>query len=131
MRPLRINVLTPLLLDVYGDHEAGLVSREELLKLTIAYKAETKFVDIVTQAKWLRLGLNMPFSDLEDPKDLAKNMTSIGRLCSVDVEISMAIHTEVPNAIALFRQSLGVCQRLAAPNPGRFDGRVAALRRGG
>jgi Domain of unknown function (DUF5655) len=33
---------------------------EEFLKLYIAYKAETNFVDVVSQAKRLRISLNMP-----------------------------------------------------------------------
>jgi uncharacterized protein with ParB-like and HNH nuclease domain len=39
---------------------------QEVLKLTIAYKAETNVVDIVPQAKRLRLSLNMPFAELDD-----------------------------------------------------------------
>ena len=34
---------------------------EEFLKLYVAYKAETNFVDVVPQAKRLRLSLNMRF----------------------------------------------------------------------
>ena len=34
---------------------------EEFLKLYVAYKAETNFVDVVPQAKRLRLSLNMAF----------------------------------------------------------------------
>ena len=34
---------------------------EEFLKLYVAYKAETNFVDVVPQAKRLLLTLNMPF----------------------------------------------------------------------
>jgi hypothetical protein len=39
---------------------------QEVLKLTIAYKAETNVVDIVSQAKRLRLSLNRPFAELDD-----------------------------------------------------------------
>jgi uncharacterized protein with ParB-like and HNH nuclease domain/predicted transport protein len=52
---------------------------QEVLKLYIAYKAETNFVDIVPQAKRLRLSLNMPFAELDDPKGIAKNVAGIGR----------------------------------------------------
>ncbi len=52
---------------------------QEILKLTIAYKAETNFVDIVPQAKRLRLSLNMPFPELDDPKGVATNVAGIGR----------------------------------------------------
>jgi predicted transport protein len=79
---------------------------QEVLKLYIAYKAETNFVDIVPQAKRLRLSLNMPFGDLDDPKGLAKNVTGIGRWGNGDVELGVATMEEVPYAIGLIRQSL-------------------------
>jgi predicted transport protein len=79
---------------------------QEVLKLYIAYKAETNFVDIVPQAKRLRLSLNMPFADLDDPKGLAKNVTGIGRWGNGDVELGVATMAEVPYAIGLIRQSL-------------------------
>ena len=37
---------------------------EEFLKLYVAYKAETNFVDVVPQAKRLRLSLNMAFHEI-------------------------------------------------------------------
>jgi predicted transport protein len=37
---------------------------EEFLKLYVAYKAETNFVDVVPQAKRLRLSLNMSFHEV-------------------------------------------------------------------
>jgi predicted transport protein len=79
---------------------------QEVLKLYIAYKAETNFVDIVPQAKRLRLSLNMPFPELDDPKGLAKNVTGIGRWGKGDVELAVANLEEVPYAIGLIRQSL-------------------------
>ena len=44
---------------------------EEILKLYIAFKAETNFVDVVPQKSRLRLSLNMAFYELHDPKQLA------------------------------------------------------------
>ena len=79
---------------------------QEILKLYIAYKAETNFVDIVPQAKRLRLSINMPFPELDDPKGLTKNVTGIGRWGNGDVELGVASLEEVPYAIGLIRQSL-------------------------
>ena len=79
---------------------------QEVLKLYIAYKAETNFVDIVPQAKRLRLSLNMPFAELDDPKGLAKNVTGIGRWGNGDVELGVATMEDVPYATGLIRQSL-------------------------
>ena len=41
---------------------------EEFLKLYVAYKAETNFVDVVPQAKRLRLSLNLSFQEVDDPR---------------------------------------------------------------
>jgi len=79
---------------------------QEVLKLYIAYKAETNFVDIVPQARRLRLSLNMPFAELDDPKGVAKNVAGIGRWGNGEVEIGVATLEEVPYALGLIRQSL-------------------------
>jgi len=69
-------------------------------------KAETNFVDIVPQAKRLRLSLNMPFAELDDPRGLAKNVAGIGRWGNGEVEIGVATLEEIPYALGLIRQSL-------------------------
>ena len=79
---------------------------QEVRKLYIAYKAETNFVDIVPQTKRLRLSLNMPFAELNDPRGLAKNVAGIGRWGNGEVEIGVATLEEVPYALGLIRQSL-------------------------
>ena len=53
---------------------------EEFLKLYVAYKAETNFVDVVPQKSRLRLSLNMQFHELHDPKGLAKDVTNLWSL---------------------------------------------------
>jgi len=79
---------------------------EEFMKLYIAYKAETNFVDVVPQAKRLRLALNMRFSQVNDPKGLCKDVTNIGRWGNGDVEIGLAKLEELPYVLGLVRQSL-------------------------
>jgi len=79
---------------------------EEFLKLYVAYKAETNFVDVVPQAKRLRLALNMRFNEVNDPKALCKDVTDIGRWANGDVEVSLSNLDELPYVIGLIRQSL-------------------------
>jgi predicted transport protein len=79
---------------------------EEFLKLYVAYKAETNFVDIVPQAKRLRLSLNMRFAEVLDPKGLCKDVTDIGRWGTGDVEVVLSNLDELPYVIGLVRQSL-------------------------
>lgn len=79
---------------------------EEFLKLYVAYKAETNFVDVVPQAKRLRLSLNMSFSEVSDPKALCKDVTNIGRWGNGDVEVGLSSLEELPYVIGLVRQAL-------------------------
>ena len=78
---------------------------EEILKLYIAYKAETNFVDVVIQTKRLRLSLNMGYHELHDPRGLAKDVTNLGRWGNGDVEVSLSSVEELPYIMGLVRQA--------------------------
>ncbi len=78
---------------------------EEFLKRYVAYKAETNFVDVVPQAKRLRLSLNMPFHELHDPRELANDVTNIGRWGNGDVEVGLSKPEELPYVMGLVRQA--------------------------
>jgi uncharacterized protein with ParB-like and HNH nuclease domain/predicted transport protein len=79
---------------------------EEFLKLYVAYKAETNFVDVVPQAKQLRLSLNMTFSDITDPRGICKDVSGLGRWGNGDVEVRFSKIEELPYIVGLVRQSL-------------------------
>lgn len=81
------------------------VVTEEFLKLYVAYKAETNFVDIVPQAKRLRLSLNMTFPEIDDPKGMCKDVTSLGRWGNGDVEVGLSTFEELPYVMGLVRQA--------------------------
>jgi len=78
---------------------------EEVLKLYIAYKAETNFVDVVPQTRRLRLSLNMPFHEIDDPKGLCRDVTHLGRWGNGCVEVSLTTQEELPYVMGLIRQS--------------------------
>jgi len=78
---------------------------EEYLKLYVAYKAETNFVDIVPQAKRLLLVLNMEFAEITDPKGICRDVTGLGRWGNGDVEVRLSSVEELPYVIGLVRQS--------------------------
>ncbi|NLV40522.1 MAG: DUF262 domain-containing protein [Candidatus Hydrogenedentes bacterium] len=79
---------------------------EEFLKLYVAYKAETNFVDVVPQAKQLRLSLNLPFNEINDPKSLCTDVTDRGRWGNGDVEIGFKSLDDLPYIMGLVRQAL-------------------------
>ena len=78
---------------------------EEFLKLYVAYKAETNFVDIVPQVKKLRLSLNMAFSEINDPRGLCKDVSDVGRWGNGDVEVNLSTLDQLPYVMSLVRQS--------------------------
>ncbi len=78
---------------------------EEFLKLYVAYKAETNFVDVVPQVKRLRLSLNTSFHEIEDSKKMCKDVTGLGRWGNGDVEVSLASMDELPYVMGLVRQA--------------------------
>jgi uncharacterized protein with ParB-like and HNH nuclease domain/predicted transport protein len=80
--------------------------KEEVLKLYIAYKAETNVVDVEPQVSKLRLSINMPFPELLDPKGMAKDVTNLGRWGNGDVEVALTSEKAIPYALGLVRQSL-------------------------
>jgi uncharacterized protein with ParB-like and HNH nuclease domain/predicted transport protein len=79
---------------------------EEFLKLYVAYKAETNFVDVIPQAKRLRLTLNLAFSEINDPRNICRDVSGLGRWGNGDVEVALTSIDELPYVMSLVRQSL-------------------------
>jgi predicted transport protein len=105
------NLLTPSIRLVFEEFRKAVLAldpcvSEEFLKLYVAYKAETNFVDVVPQAKRLRISLNMRFADVIDPKGLCRDVTGIGRWGNGDAEIGLSKLEDLPYVIGLVRQSL-------------------------
>ena len=78
---------------------------EEFFKPYVAYKAETNFVDVVPQAKRIKLTLNMPFTEINDPKSLCRDVTQVGHYGNGDVEVGLKSLDELPYVMGLVRQS--------------------------
>ena len=78
---------------------------EEILKLYVAYKAETNFLDVVPQKSRLRLSINLRFHELNDPRGIAKDVTNLGRWGNGDVEVAMSTPEELPYVLGLVCQA--------------------------
>ncbi|MFT2623508.1 DUF262 domain-containing protein [Helicobacter pylori] len=72
----------------------------------ISYKFSKNFVDIVVQNKDLKLYLNMKFNELQDEKDLARNMTNKGHLGNGDIEVKLETKENIPYCLGLIKQAL-------------------------
>ncbi len=73
----------------------------------IAYKfCKINFVDIVPLKNGLKLYLNMPFNELQDEKNLARDMTNKGHLGNGDIEIKLETKESIPYCLGLIKQAL-------------------------
>ncbi|GAA7656631.1 DUF262 and DUF1524 domain-containing protein [Helicobacter pylori] len=72
----------------------------------ISYMFDKNFVDIVVQTKDLKLYLNMPFNELQDEKNLARDMTNKGHLGNGDIEVKLETKENIPYCLELIKQVL-------------------------
>lgn len=72
----------------------------------ISYMFDKNFVDIVVQTKDLKLYLNMPFNELQDEKNLARDMTNKGHLGNGDIEVKLETKGNIPYCLGLIKQAL-------------------------
>ena len=79
---------------------------EDVLKLYVAYKAETNVVDVVPQAGRLLLVVNMHFLDSSDPRGIARDVANLGRWGNGDVEVALTAQEDLPCVLGLVRQEL-------------------------
>lgn len=79
--------------------------KEDILKLYIAYKTATNFVDIVPQKSRLRLSLNMQFDEINDPKGICKDVTDKGKWGNGDVEVEISDFEELDYVMLLIKQA--------------------------
>ncbi|GAA7265510.1 DUF262 and DUF1524 domain-containing protein [Helicobacter pylori] len=72
----------------------------------ISYKFKTNFVDIVVQTKDLKLYLNVKFNELQDEKNLVRDMTNKGHLGNGDIEVKLKTKENIPYCLGLIKQAL-------------------------
>ncbi|GAA7672651.1 DUF262 and DUF1524 domain-containing protein [Helicobacter pylori] len=72
----------------------------------ISYKFDKNFVDIVVQTKDLKLYLNMKFNELQDEKNLARDMTNKGHLGNGGIEVKLETKENIPYCLGLIKQAL-------------------------
>ena len=109
----RYKHLTGEMLDLYHALKKRIVNidssvTEEYKKLYVAFKSTTNFVDIVPQKSRLRLSLNMPFSQLNDPKEICNNVSELGRWGNGEVEVGLSNINEIDYVMELIQQAFDI-----------------------
>jgi predicted transport protein len=75
------------------------------LKLYVAFKAETNFVDVIPKAKSLALTLNMNPDELIDPRKMATDITGMGKWGNGNVLVDLKSEDDLHYVVGLIRQS--------------------------
>ena len=78
---------------------------EEFLKLYVAYKAETNFVDVIPQTQQLQLSINIGVHELRDPQGRARDVTNVGQWGNGDVQVALDDSQDLPYVMGLVRQA--------------------------
>ena len=82
---------------------------EQITKFYIVYRTNRNFVAIQPQARRLRISLNLPFPDIDDPQGLCRDLTNIGHYGVGDVEVGLysADEFQLGYIMSLIRQAFG------------------------
>ncbi len=75
------------------------------VKFYIGFVASTNVVDIHIQKKSLKMWINLPKGELEDPKDLMRDVSSIGHWGNGDYEIQLKDDQNIDHLMMLVKQS--------------------------
>ncbi len=79
--------------------------KEEYKKQYIAYKTTTNFVDIEPHKNHLQLFLNMGFTNIDDPKNLCRDITTIGHHGNGDIGVRLSSLDQLDDVMELIRQA--------------------------
>ncbi len=97
-------------LDLFKQFEKRVLNldpsiREEVLKLYVAFKTSTNFVDVIPRKNELKLAINMHFEEIRDPKHLCQDVTGKGRWGNGDVEVILSKPEQLEDIMELVKQS--------------------------
>jgi predicted transport protein len=77
----------------------------EFLKVRVAFKTETTFLDVVPQAARLVLVLNAPLIELRDPRGIVRDVSQIGHWGAGDTQVPLEDDSDFDYVMGLVRQA--------------------------
>lgn len=96
--------------ELYETLKSAILNLDELelkpKKKYIAFVSGSNVVDIHIQKNALKMWLNLQQGDLDDPKELARDVSSVGHWGNGDYEIVMRTDEEIEYILSLIKQSL-------------------------
>ena len=96
--------------ELYETLKSAILNLDELevkpKKKYIAFVSGSNVVDIHIQKNALKMWLNLQQGDLDDPKEIARDVSSVGHWGNGDYEIVMRTDEELEYVLSLIKQSL-------------------------
>jgi predicted transport protein len=86
-----------------GSSDAEIV--ETINKLYFSYRYGKNFAEVEIQAKQLKLFLDIPFTELSDPQNMARDMSGVGHWGTGDVEVKLQRPEELDYVLELIEQA--------------------------
>lgn len=77
----------------------------EFLKVRVAFRAESTFLDVVPQAGRLLLVLNVPMSELRDERGIARDVSDVGHWGAGDTQVPLEDASDFTYVMGLVRQA--------------------------
>ena len=97
--------------ELYEDFKRGILNLDPDIeintrKLYIAFKKDRNIADIRIQQKNLKIWINLPYGELDDPKNLAKNVLNTGHWGNGDYEITIESTQYLEYIMSLIKQAI-------------------------
>ena len=97
--------------ELYEDFKQGILNLDPDIeintrKLYIAFKKDRNIADIRIQQKNLKIWINLPYGELDDPKNLAKNVSNTGHWGNGDYEITTESTQYLEYIMSLIKQAI-------------------------
>jgi predicted transport protein len=74
-------------------------------KIYISYKHGKNFCEVRPQSKEIKIWLDIPFSDLDDPKKFSRDVSNVGHYGTGEVETKLGSLAELEDVMYLIEQS--------------------------
>ncbi|MCK8927563.1 DUF5655 domain-containing protein [Haemophilus influenzae] len=97
--------------ELYEDFKQGILNLDPDIeintrKLYIAFKKDRNIADIRIQQKNLKIWINLPYGELDDPKNLAKNVSNTDHWGNGDYEITIESTQYLEYIMSLIKQAI-------------------------
>lgn len=97
--------------ELYEDFKQGILNLDPNIeintrKLYIAFKKDRNIADIRIQQKNLKIWINLLYGELDDPKNLAKNVSNTGHWGNGDYEITIESTQYLEYIMSLIKQAI-------------------------